>query len=386
MKEKKIFRIIAATAQIITSIVFIFSGFVKAVDPLGSTYKFSDYFMAFNMPWLQPAAFPLAILLSSLEFLIGICMLLFILNRLASTCALLFMIIFTPLTLWLALTDPVKDCGCFGDAVILTNWQTFYKNIIISALVILAFFNRKKNIPLNSSFQWLIAGVIFICITGFSFYNYRHLPLLDFRPYKIGASIPEGMKMPEGADANVYEQYYNLKDTLSGKETAISSTKYLSDSTYWKKGSTWEFLSASEPVLIKKGYVPPIHDFSIASQNGDDITQTVLSDTGYYFILVSYDLKKASAKRHKEINAIYRQTMVDNNKFICLTASGSEIIDQFRKSFEIPYDFYLADPITLKTIIRSNPGLLILKNGIVKAKWHNNDIPEYNIIKSTVLK
>jgi uncharacterized membrane protein YphA (DoxX/SURF4 family) len=384
--KTKLTKIIALTSQVVAGLVFVFSGFVKAVDPLGSTYKFTDYFFAFNLPWLEPAAFPMAIALSGLEFIIGICLLFNILKRLANTGALIFMIIFTPLTLWLALTDPVKDCGCFGDAIILTNWQTFYKNVFISGIVIVSFLSRKSTRNhMKPLYQWAAAGTAAIIVTLFSVYNYRHLPLLDFRPYKTGASIPEGMKVPEGAEPNIYEQYYVLRDSSSGKEISLESNQYLSDSTYWRRGTTWKFLSASDPVLKKKGFEPPIHDFSITSEYGEDITQAVLSDTGFCFIVVAYDLQKADINKQAALNYMYRKAVEDNHKFICLTASPSDVTVSFKKSYDIPYDFYLTDPITLKTIVRSNPGVVILRNGIVVSKWHYNDLPEYDAIKRELL-
>lgn len=376
----------AAISQVIAGLVFTFSGFVKAVDPLGSTYKFTDYFYAFNMQWLEPAAFPLAILLSGVEFLIGICLLLFIKNRLANSGALLFMIVFTPLTLWLALTDPVQDCGCFGDAVILTNWQTFYKNILISVAVITAFIYRDSAINwLSITKQWVVAVSVFAAITAFSLYNHKHLPVIDFRPYKIGANIPEGMKIPEDAASNIYEQFFTLRDTVSGEEISIESNKYLTDSTYWMKNTVWKFISSSDPVLAKKGFEPPIHDFSITSRTGEDITGTVLADSGFYFIIVAYDLKKSDTKSQEEINRLYTDAVNDNHKFICLTAVPDDEIDSFIESSGAQYEFFLSDPITLKTIIRANPGLVILHKGIVMAKWNGNDIPPYNLIKTRYL-
>ena len=378
---------IAILSRICAGFVFIFSGFVKAVDPLGSTYKFIDYFHAFNMPWLEPAAFPLAILLSGSEFLIGVCLLLFIRNKLANWGALLFMAGFTPLTFWLALTNPVQDCGCFGDAIILSNWQTFYKNIVISALVIISFIYRnstKRWMSIKS--EWLIAASTALLITGFSLFNYRHLPVIDFRPYKIGTNIPEGMIIPEDAPASVYAQYFTLRDTISGKQVSIESDIYMSDSAYWKKGTTWKFISATEPVLVKEGYQPAIHDFSISSLSGEDITQVVLADTGYYFILVAYDLKKSEIKYQVEINELYNQAVADNHKFICLTAVTGSEIEQFKTVHNAAYEFYITDPITLKTIIRANPGLIILHKGNIIAKWHSNDIPGYDEIKMKYLK
>jgi len=378
---------IAILSRICAGFVFIFSGFVKAVDPLGSTYKFVDYFHAFNMAWLEPAAFPLAILLSGSEFLIGVCLLLFIRNKLANWGALLFMAGFTPLTFWLALTNPVQDCGCFGDAIILSNWQTFYKNIVISALVIISFIYRnstKRWMSVKS--EWLIAASTALLITGFSLFNYRHLPVIDFRPYRIGSNIPEGMVIPEDDPANVYKQYYTLLDTITGNQISIESNVYMSDSIYWEKGTTWKFISSTEPVLVTEGYQPAIHDFSISSPSGEDITQDVLADKGYYFIVIAYDLKKSERKCQPEINTLYNQAVADNHRFICLTAVTSNEIEQFKAINNAAYEFYITDPITLKTVIRANPGLVILHNGTIIAKWHSNDIPAYDTIKMKYLK
>ena len=386
LKKKNILNIIAIISRILAGLLFVFSGFVKAVDPLGSTYKFIDYFHAFNLPWLDPAAFPLSIILSGSEFLIGVCLLLFIQNKWATWGALLFMVFFTPLTLWLALTNPVHDCGCFGDAIILTNWQTFYKNIFISAFVIISFIYRNSLAGwLKLKTEWWITIIIAFLITGFSWYNYQHLPVMDFRPYKVGTYIPDKMIIPEGAPASVYEQYFTLLDTLSGKQISIETKLYVSDSTYWGKSTIWKFISTSEPKLIKEGYSPPIRDFSIVSLSNVDITQQVLSDTGYYFILVAYHLNNTNKKYQTEINTLYDSVVADNNKFICLTSVSANEIEQFKTINKASYDFYLSDPITLKTIIRANPGLVILHAGTILAKWHSGDIPRYDKIKSKYL-
>jgi len=374
-------------SRIIVGLVFVFSGFVKAVDPLGSTYKFIDYFNAFNMSWLEPAALPFSIILSGSEFLIGICLLLFIQNKLANWGALIFMGIFTPLTLWLALENPVQDCGCFGDAIILTNWQTFYKNIVILVFVIISFI-YKDTIKSWMSFksEWTITFVTAIIITLFSCYNLRHLPVIDFRPYKTGTYIPDGMIIPEDAPANIYKQDFTLLDTISGKEITIDSDEYMNDSTYWMTGTSWTFVSSSDPVLVKAGYVPPIHDFSITSLYGEDITDLVLSDPGYTFILVSWNLKKYNTRFQEKINLLHRKTVADNHKIICLSSVSAGEIEQFKTDNNITYDFYITDPITLKTIIRANPGLLILHEGTIISKWNARDIPDYETISMKYLK
>jgi uncharacterized membrane protein YphA (DoxX/SURF4 family) len=374
-------------SSIIVGLIFIFSGFVKAIDPLGSNYKFIDYFEAFHMAWLEPTAFPLAIILSSLEFLIGVCLLLFIQTRLASFGALIFMSIFTPLTLWLALTNPISDCGCFGDAIILTNWQTFYKNIFILFFVLIVFIQRKKfNAWLTKRNEWIMTGIIAISIVGFSWYNYQHLPIIDFMPYKVGTFIPEKMQRPKDAPVDVYEQFFTLRNEKTGEEIKIESKQYTKDSTYWGQGSPWKFISSSEPVLVKKGYQTPIHDFNIKSLDDNDITQNVLNDNAYYFILVTYDLTKTNLKRQADINILAEMAKAAGHKFICLTGNSNDIIKEFKQKHNIKYDFYITDPITLKTVIRANPGLLLLHKGTILAKWHYNDIPDYNDIKKKYIK
>ncbi|MBP8042567.1 MAG: DoxX family protein [Bacteroidales bacterium] len=384
--KQKFVQLTAVISRIIIGAVFIFSGFVKAVDPLGSNYKFIDYFDAFNMPWLNTFALLLAFILSGLEFLIGVCLFFSIQNKLANWGALLFMLVFTPLTLWLALTNPVHDCGCFGDAVILTNWQTFYKNIFILILVIISFLYRKKfKVWLRPKTGWSIIGAVAILITGFSYYNLEHLPVIDFRPYKTGTYIPDKMIIPKDAPADEYEQYFTLLDTVAGKEISVESKIYTKDSIYWGKTSKYKYVSSSEPRLIKQGYVPPIHDFSIASLAGDDITDAVLTDTSYYFLLVAYDINKSRTDHQTLINDIYSQVIKDGNKFICMTSSSEDEINSFKQANNARYEYFLTDPITLKTIVRANPGLVLLHKGTILAKWHSNDIPAYDEIKKLYL-
>lgn len=385
MKER-VFSSVAALSRVLVGLVFIFSGFVKAVDPLGSTYKFIDYFNAFGLPSLEVAAFPLAILLSALEFTIGACLILFIQSRWANWTALLFMSLFTPLTLWLAITNPVHDCGCFGDALVLTNWQTFYKNVLILLFATISFaFKNRCRTWMKASAEWLISAGVLLIVISFSWYNYEHLPVIDFRPYKVGVSIPQKMAIPEGAPADIYEQYFTLVDTVSGKKVEVESSVYLNDSTYWKNGTSWKYIASSEPKLLKKGYQPEIHDFRITSSLGEDITSDVLNDPRFYFILVAYDLKKTNSDHLPLIKSIYNQAIKNDYQFICLTASSESIVEKYRHMWQIPYQFYYADPITLKTIIRANPGLMILHKGKIVAKWHHNDIPDFNSINAKLL-
>ena len=210
-------------SRIITGIVFIFSGFVKGVDPLGSTYKFTDYFNAFHLGFLEPVALPLAVFLSSTELVLGITLLIGYRMRVTAWVLLLFMSFFTILTLILALTNPVTDCGCFGDALILTNWQTFFKNIVLMIFVLVIFTGRFKYSTIRQPLtEWIVVAFFFAATVIFSLYNYMHLPVLDFRPYSIGTNIREGMTIPEGAPEDVYSTELIYKNKKTGQEKSFT--------------------------------------------------------------------------------------------------------------------------------------------------------------------
>ncbi len=357
-------------SRILTGIVFIFSGFVKGVDPLGSTYKFTDYFNAFHLGFLEPLALPLAILLSSAELVLGISLLLGYRMKVVAWAVLLFMSFFTVLTFILALTNPVTDCGCFGDALILTNWETFFKNIFLMVLVLIIFAGRFNYDPLRDPvIEWGVILLFFVASVFFSVYNYLHLPLLDFRPYAVGVNIEEGMKIPEDAPADVYSTELIYRNKQTGKEKVFSMDNFPRDTTKWK------FIDARSE-LVSKGYEPPIHNFNIVAPDGNDITSAILDDPGFTFILVSYDLAGADRKALEKANDLFHLSQtLPGLSFYFVTASGEKEQQEIKKENGLDFDFCLADEITLKTVVRSNPGLLLLKDGTIMAKWGSRDIP-----------
>jgi uncharacterized membrane protein YphA (DoxX/SURF4 family) len=358
---------LVSISRLITGSVFIFSGFVKAVDPLGSTYKFTDYFNAFHLQFLEPTALPLALILSSIEFLVGISMLIGYRYRIASWVLLVFMTFFTIMTLILALTNPVSDCGCFGDAIVLTNWQTFIKNLVLLPFVILIFITKRKISPTYPAIsEWIYISVFAILIIIFQVHALRHLPLLDFRPYKTGTNIPEKMVIPEGAPADVYRTYlYYEKD---GQVSEFNEDNYP-----WQD-STWKFVS-SKSILVKKGYQPPVHDFTVTDSSGNDLTESLLAYSGYSMLLIAYDLRNADERGLKMANELAASCTANNCSFYCLTSSSHDEIIKIKSAFNLFYDFYTTDEITLKTIIRSNPGLVLLKEGTILGKWNFRDFP-----------
>ncbi len=355
--------------QIILGISFAFSGFVKAIDPLGSTYKIEDYLTAFG-PFFEHfafLAFPLSVLLAAVEFTMGVNFLLGANVRLTKRIALFFMLVMTPLTLYIALENPVTDCGCFGDAIVLSNWATFWKNIGFSLLVLLLFVlpSFSKNIYFNYQ-KWIITSVAFSASVLISIYCLRHLPIIDFRPYKIGTDIVKSMEVPEGAKSDVYETTFIYAKDGVEKEFTLAN--------FPDENDGWVFIE-QKTTLIEKGYEPPIHDFSIVNAMGDDITYEVLEKEGFTFLLIAYDVNKAEHKFNEKIASIHQLAQYGDIDFYALTASVDEDIEKYSELANATYEWCKTDPITLKTIIRANPGLVLIKDGIIVGKWNSRDIP-----------
>jgi hypothetical protein len=357
----KIFRVFS---RIIIGIVFIFSGVVKAIDPLGSAYKFHDYFQAFNIGFLDGITLILAIILCTAEFMAGFSVLTGIRQKAGITMALILMVIFTPVTLILALTNPVSDCGCFGDAIHLTNWQTFGKNVILITLAIVLFTNRKhlKNASPPVT-EWIILLLVASLFVLFSLFNLRYLPVIDFLPYKKGVKITDKMKIPEGAPVDVYHSTFIYKK--DGLEKEFELNNYPADDT------TWKFVD-QKSVLVKKGYQPPIHDFLITSADGYDLTQKILSYPGYSLLMISRKL--ADAKKSHLSKGFQLGSFCMNNGilFYVFTSSVTEEV----KSYNNGLQFCSVDETTLKTMVRANPGYILLKNGIIIGKWSWANIPD----------
>ncbi len=282
-------KILRLISRIIVGLVFIFSGTVKAVDPLGTAYKFSDYFQAFHFEFLQPVSLLLAIILLTAEFISGFSVLSGYRQKTGIWGAMILMLIFTPLTLVLAITNPVSDCGCFGDAVHLTNWQTFGKNIILIILVIILFTGRKqvKNVSAPGK-EWIIVSIVIVLFVVFSLLNLRYLQLFDFLPYKTGVNIKESMKIPEGKRVDEYQTTFIYEQEGVKKEFTLEN--------YPANDTSWKFVD-QKSVLIKKGYVPPIHDFSITAPDGQDLTDEILTNPGYSLLMISKKIKEADPKR-----------------------------------------------------------------------------------------
>ena len=355
--------------RFVLAATFIFSGYVKAIDPLGTLYKLKDYAAAMSLNGLLPdwVLVGVAIALGALEFALGVFMLFAVRRHVVSRITLAFMTAMTVLTLWIFVADPVKDCGCFGDALKLTNGETLLKNIVLIACAALVAWRPVDMARfISRSNQWIVRyyTVAYIVIT--SVYCLYTLPIFDFRPYHVGMNIKQGMEIPEGAEQPEFESTFLLRKNGETREFTLDNYP----------DSTWEYVD-TRTVQTKKGYEPPIHDFALTScDTGEDITEQVLTKKGYTFLLVSPRLAVADDSNFGDIDQIYEYAEENGADFYCVTASANDEIERWRDLTGAEYQFCNADETTLKTMIRSNPGLMLLKDGTIIGKWSHNALPQ----------
>ena len=355
--------------RFVLAATFIFSGYVKAIDPLGTLYKLKDYAAAMSLNGLLPdwVLVGVAIALGALEFALGVFMLFAVRRHVVSRITLAFMTAMTVLTLWIFVADPVKDCGCFGDALKLTNGETLLKNIVLVACAALVAWRPVDMARfISRSNQWIVRyyTVAYIVIT--SVYCLYTLPIFDFRPYHVGMNIKQGMEIPEGAEQPEFESTFLLRKNGETREFTLDNYP----------DSTWEYVD-TRTVQTKKGYEPPIHDFALTScDTGEDITEQVLTKKGYTFLLVSPRLAVADDSNFGDIDQIYEYAEENGADFYCVTASANDEIERWRDLTGAEYHFCNADETTLKTMIRSNPGLMLLKDGTIIDKWSHNALPQ----------
>ena len=357
---------------------FVFSGFVKAIDPIGTQYKLQDYISAVGMGGIVPDIVTLlaSVALSALEFSLGVFVLFAIRRHLVSKILVAFMAVMTLITVWIALFNPVKDCGCFGEALRLTNVQTLLKNIVLlAASVVVAWRPLRMYRFLSRSTQWIAINYTILFVLLLSAHCLYHLPLIDFRPYHIGMNIKKGMEIPAGAPQPEFETTFVLQKNGVKKEFTLDNYP----------DSSWQFVD-SKTVQTKEGYVPPIHDFSIQKADGDDITDSVLTAKGYIFLLVSPHLEQADDSNFGDIDLLYEYCQERKIPFYCLTASTKKDIDHWADITGAEYPFCFTDETALKTIIRSNPGLLLLKDGTIIRKWSHNDLPSSSSLNAPLSK
>lgn len=424
-----IMKILTYVSRIIVGALFTVSGLIKANDPLGFSYKLQDYFApdVLNMDFLSPIALELALIIAVGEIILGIATLLGSKSKITSWALLLMIVFFTWLTFYSAYFDKVTDCGCFGDALKLTPWQSFYKDVVLLFFIAIIFIQRKKisyntlrenqiilpiAIVLIAVFSmgmldWffpvlfillvsvaelilklflpgeksenIVALIVLLGTVYFTYYTINHLPIKDYRPYAVGKSISEQMTLPEGAKKDVYETIFYYKNLNTGEVEKFSQDNYPWDD------ENYEFHDR-ETELIEKGDEAPIKDFIISDEYGGDVTDDILFGEGYYFLVIAYDLSKTNILGQQTVNDFALEALNAGHEFIGVSSSGGKEIEELNTKVELNYSYYSGDETMLKTIVRSNPGVILLKDGVVKGKWHFKTLPTFEEIEREVLK
>ena len=360
-------------------ILFIFSGLIKANDPLGFGYKLQEYFEVFHVGFLSAWATGFAIILCVLEIVLG-ALLLFGFWRDQITKGLLALIVFfTFLTFVSAAFKVVTSCGCFGDAIPLTPWQSFGKDLILLVMIVYLFLKRNQIQPIttNPGLQSGLFSAVFAASLFFGTFTYNYLPVIDFLPYKVGSSIPESMKIPPGAAQDEFLIMYQLKNKATGE------TKTMSDKEYMKleiwKDNNWEIFGEPTSKLIKKGYDVKIKDLLIADASGTNYTKELIENPYYNLVVVAYDLKHVDENAIAEANALALNAAEQFNiRTVLLTSNAAQDADAFSKKMKLFMEVFYADAVPLKSMVRANPGVLLLKNGVIINKWHYHTLPSFN--------
>lgn len=362
-------RYIILLFRIVVGILFIISGLVKLNDPMGFAFKLEEYFSkpVLNLSFLEPFALSLAIMVCIAEILLGVMLLLGYRKKITLWLLLAMLIFFGFLTFYSAYFNKVTDCGCFGDAFKFTPWGSFFKDVFLLTLTIVLFVQQKHiQVVSKGNLPAIISLLTFVFCLFFVYYVYNHLPVKDFRAYKIGVNIPQAMTIPEGAPLPKYEMTFLYK--IDGETKKLK----MSDLTNLPKGA--EFISR-EDVLIEKGYEPPIHNFFI-EKDGEDFVDDFM-EKEKLLLVISYRLDKSDEEAFVQIKKATDKALKMGYSVIGLTSTMQQA-EAIKKTYELNFDFYFNDETTLKTMIRSNPGAMLLNKGTIIDKKHHNDLDKLN--------
>ncbi|WP_372756251.1 BT_3928 family protein [Mariniflexile sp.] len=364
-------KVLVAISRIFVGVLFIISGLIKLNDPLGFSYKLQEYFSVevLNMPYLEPYALIFSVLVVVFEVVLGVFLIIGYKPKFTVWSLLVMIVFFTFLTFYSAYFDKVKDCGCFGDALAMTPWESFSKDVVLLVFILILFFGVKHIKPVFTSlYTTILALLSFIFSFWLGYHVLMHLPVVDFRAYKIGNNILEGMSIPENAQKPIVE--YAWKFNVNGEEKVITTDGSYPD----VKG---DFVSVDTKV-IDEGYKPPVVDFSIESSEGEDFTQHYLSEENV-IIVVAYNLESMEKAGAVKLRSMSDEALKKGYKVIGLTASAEDVKQRIKTKYRLNFEFYLCDEKALKTIVRSNPGVLELDKGTIKQKVHWNDLEDLKL-------
>jgi len=362
--------------RLVVALLFIFSGLIKANDPIGFSYKLVEYFEVLNLSFLNNFSVAIAILICSLEVILGALLFLGFWRKQVTWGLLLLIIFFTFLTFYSAFFEVVTSCGCFGDAIPLTPWQSFTKDCILLLLICILFYFKDQINPLIEDHytQSILTTAIIVISIGFGVYTYNFLPIIDFLPYKKGNNLPSLMTVPEGESLDEYETIYSLENKETKETKNVSDKVYLKDEIW--KDESWEVVGEPKTRLIKEGYKVPISDLIINDVDGVDHTDEIIENPDYNLIIVAYDLHKVNYDGLQKLNELAKSVVEDYRvRTVLLTSSSNTVVEEVTANMDLFAEVFYVDAIPLKSMVRANPGLILLKNGIVINKWHFHILP-----------
>jgi uncharacterized membrane protein YphA (DoxX/SURF4 family) len=370
-------------SRIFVGILFIFSGLIKANDTLGFGYKLEEYFDVFHISFFSPYATGIAMILCVLEIVLGALLLLGFWNKKVATGLLGIIIFFTFLTFVSAAFKVVTSCGCFGDAIPLTPWQSFSKDLVLLLLIVYLFIYRNAIVPLtrNAGIQKITLIALVAVSFIFTIYTYSYLPVIDFLPYKVGASLPDAMKIPDGAEPDQYLIMYKLKNKATGESKEMSDKDYLKTEIW--KDTNWQIVGEPVQQLVKKGYEPKIKDLIISDAAGTNYTKELIENPYYNIIIVAYNLNDTNTDAIGKLNALTMDaTEQFNIRTVLLTSNSAQDAQAFSKRNKVLSEIFYADAVPLKSMVRANPGVLLMKNGVVINKWSYQAVPSFDQLKA----
>lgn len=378
-KPSKLF---VAYLQDFVGVFFIFSGVVKAIDPLGTAYKMMDYFNEFNMGFMEPLTVSFAVFMIVLEIALGFALILNVAQTLTLFLYTGMILFFTFLTGYTSYTGHVTDCGCFGDFLKLEPIISFSKDVVLTVLIVILILQRRylkglfSGMAASGTVGLVAVASLFFCLSNFVW----DLPIIDFRPYAIGKNIPEQMTVAE-ADKGITEYEFIYKNKETGEQKQFKQTEMPKGEEKQK----WEFVERID-IVIKKGKDPKINNFRLEDADGYVMNDDILLDPNYVFFVVAYNLDKTHKEAFEKLNTLAAAAEKDGYRFFATTNATWEQIEEFRHDVQAAYPFYVGDATFLKTINRSNPGLMIIKNGTVVGQWHHRHLPTYEELKANTLK
>lgn len=365
--------------RILVGALFIFSGLIKANDPLGFGYKLQEYFEVFHIAFLNNYSVFFAVVLCAAEIILGSFLLIGYRKESVLKGLLVLIVFFTFLTFYSAFFEVVTSCGCFGDAIPLTPWQSFIKDLILLALIVFIYLHRNHVLPVfsNKSVNRSLALLVIISAFGVGIYTYNYMPVFDFLPYKVGNNIPQLMIAPPGAPVDVYEIQYKLRHKKTGEEKHLTDKEYLKTEIW--KDTNWEIIGEPESKLISKGYDVKIKDLKITDSQGTDYNKEILENPYYNMVIVAYSLDKTNVDAIGKLNALAMNSAENYNiRTVLLTSNSASDAEAFSRKNNLITEIFYADAVPLKSMVRANPGLILLKEGTVVQKWHFNSLPEYD--------